>query len=185
MSEPKRVSPPLTDKDLEKLESGDPVLITGILYTARDMAHKKLCDLLDKGEPLPLDIKGQILYFVGPTPPKPGQVIGSAGPTTAQRMDKYSPKIMAAGLKGMIGKGNRGPEVVAACKKYKCVYFAAIGGLGALLAKHIKSAEVVAYPELGTEAIRKLTVEDFPAMVINDIHGHDAYQIGKQKYRKV
>lgn len=178
------LTPPLSDEDVEALRIGDRVSITGVLYAARDAAHKRLVELLDQGGALPIDVCGQIIYFVGPTPPKPGQVIGSAGPTTGGRMDAYSPRLMRLGLKGMIGKGNRSREVIQAMKQYKCVYFGAIGGTGALLAKTIRSAEVVAYPELGTEAIRRLVVENFPAIVINDVYGHDLYEEGRRQYQK-
>lgn len=184
MPPPIPLTPPLSDEDVEGLRIGDRVLITGVLYTARDAAHKRLVELLDRGEKLPIELSGQILYYVGPTPPKPGQVIGSAGPTTAVRMDAYSPKLMHLGLKGMIGKGYRSREVIEAMKQHKCVYFGAIGGTGALLAKTIRSAEVVAYPDLGTEAIRRLVVENFPAIVINDVYGHDLYEEGRRQYQK-
>lgn len=145
---------------------------------------KKLVDLIEKNEELPFDIKGSVIYFVGPTPPKPGEVIGSAGPTTSYRMDSYSPILIKHGLKGMIGKGKRNEEVKEACKKYKAVYFGATGGAGALLAQRIKNAEVIAYPELGPEAIRKLEVEDFPVVVVNDCYGNDLYAEGRKKWEK-
>ncbi len=175
---------PLSDKDVEGLKIGDIVFITGILYAARDAAHKRMAALLDKEEPLPFDISGQIIYYMGPSPAKPGKVIGSAGPTTSYRMDAYSPKLIASGLKGMIGKGSRSIEVIEAMKRYKCVYFAAIGGAGALLAKRIIKVEIVAYEDLGPEAIRRLWVEDFPVIVVNDISGNDLYQEGMKNYRK-
>ena len=175
---------PLSDEDVEKLKIGDKVFLTGIIYTGRDAAHKRMIDLLDAGKNLPMDIRGQIIYYVGPAPAKPGQPIGSAGPTTSYRMDAYAPKLMALGMKGMIGKGNRTPEVVEAMKKYKAVYFGATGGAGALIAKSIKKAEVVAYEDLGPEAIMKLEVEDFPVVVINDTKGNDLYVEGAKKYRK-
>ena len=180
----KKISTPLTDEAVASLKAGDNILITGVIYSARDAAHKRLCDLIAKGEPLPLDLKGQTIYFMGPSPAKPGQVIGSAGPTTSGRMDAYSPILIAHGLKGMIGKGTRGVEVVEAMKKHKAVYFAATGGAGALLSKTIKKAEIVAYEDLGTEAIRRMEVHDFPAVVVNDIYGNDLYEEGKRKYRK-
>ncbi|MGI6684730.1 MAG: Fe-S-containing hydro-lyase [Bacillota bacterium] len=175
---------PITDADLEKLKIGDQVLISGVVYTGRDAAHKRLVDLIDQGEELPLDLKGQVIYYVGPAPAKPGQVIGSAGPTTSYRMDAYAPVLMEKkGLKGMIGKGLRNTKVKEAMVNYKAVYFGATGGAGALLAKCIKSSEVIAYPELGPEAIRKLVVEDLPLTVINDIYGGDLYEEGVKKYR--
>jgi fumarate hydratase subunit beta len=179
-----KLKTPLSDKDVEKLNIGDKVFLTGVIYTGRDAAHKRLIDLLDAGKALPLDVKGQIIYYVGPAPAKPGQPIGSAGPTTSYRMDAYAPKLMALGLKGMIGKGNRAPDVVEAMKKYKSIYFGATGGAGALIAKSIKKCEVVAYEDLGPEAIMKLEVEDFPAVVINDVRGNDLYVEGAKKYRK-
>ncbi|MHB8828612.1 MAG: Fe-S-containing hydro-lyase [Syntrophales bacterium] len=180
-----RLKTPLTDEELDKLKIGDRVLISGIIYTARDAAHKRLIDLLNEGKELPLDVRGQIIYYVGPTPARPGKPIGSAGPTTSYRMDAFAPKMMELGMKGMIGKGNRAPEVIEAMKKYKSVYFGATGGAGAVLSKSIKKAEVVAYEELGPEAIRRLEVEDFPAVVINDVLGNDLYVEGARKYRKV
>jgi fumarate hydratase subunit beta len=174
---------PLTDETITDLHAGDNVLLTGVLYVARDAAHKRLVETLDKGQSLPFDIKGQTVYYMGPSPAKPGQVIGAAGPTTSGRMDSFSPRLMEVGLKGMIGKGNRSQAVKDAIKKNKAVYFAAIGGAGALIAGVIRKSEVVAYEELGAEAIRKLEVEDFPVTVINDIYGNDLYQEGKAKYR--
>jgi fumarate hydratase subunit beta len=184
MSEPIRLKTPLSDTDVEKLKAGDRVLITGIIYTGRDAAHKRLFDLLKEGKNLPFEIRGQIIYYVGPTPAKPGQVLGSAGPTTSYRMDAYSLALMEKGLKGMIGKGMRNDSVKEAMKKYKAVYFAATGGAGALLAKRVKKAEVVAYEDLGPEAIRRLEVEDFPVIVINDVRGNDLYIEGEKRYRK-
>lgn len=178
------ITTPLDSQVIEKLRAGDQVSITGVIYTARDAAHKRLVEALDKGEELPLDLRGQTLYFMGPSPAKPGQVIGAAGPTTSGRMDSYSPRLMAVGLKGMIGKGSRSQEVKEAIKKHKAVYFAAIGGAGALIARAIKKAEVVAYEDLGAEAIMRLEVENFPATVVNDAHGGDLYQEGKAKYSK-
>jgi fumarate hydratase subunit beta len=179
------VTTPLTDDVLEKLRIGEHVLISGTFFTARDAAHKRLVELVREGKELPFDIKGAIIYYVGPTPPKPGRVIGSAGPTTSYRMDSYVPLLIAQGLKGMIGKGARGKEVVEAMKKYKAVYFAATGGAGALISKTIKKAEVVAYEDLGAEAIRKIEVENFPALVANDIYGNDLYEQGRKQYKKV
>ncbi len=178
-----RLTPPLSDKDIEGLKAGDRVLISGIVYTARDAAHKRLFDLLKQGMELPFDIRGQIIYYVGPTPPRPGQVIGSAGPTTSYRMDAYSPALIEKGLKGMIGKGKRSKEVKEAMMKYKAVYFTATGGAGALLSKRIKKSEIVAYEDLGPEAIRRLEVEDLPVIVVNDIRGNDLYIEGEKKYK--
>jgi fumarate hydratase subunit beta len=183
MSEPIRLKTPFSDPEVEKLRAGDRVLISGIIYTGRDAAHKRLFDLLKEGKDLPFDIQGQIIYYVGPTPAKPGQAFGSAGPTTSYRMDAYSPTLMERGLKGMIGKGMRSDTVKEAMKKYKAVYFAATGGAGALLAKRVKKAEVVAYEDLGPEAIRKLEVEDLPVIVVNDVRGNDLYVEGMKKYR--
>ena len=174
---------PLDEETIKNLKAGDQVFITGILYSARDAAHKRLVETLDKGEKLPLDLTNQTIYYMGPSPARPGQVIGSAGPTTSGRMDSYAPRLMAAGLKGMIGKGNRSQAVKDAMKKYKAVYFGAIGGAGALISKSIKKAEVIAYEDLGAEAIRCLEVENFPATVINDIYGGDLYEEGKAKYQ--
>jgi len=182
MSEKKYITTPLTDETVEDLKIGDNVLITGTIYTARDAAHKRLVDLIDKGEQLPFDVKGQIIYFAGPTPPKPGQAIGSAGPTTSYRMNIYTPKVIAAGQKGMVGKGEMSAEVVAAMKKHKAVYMAAVGGAGALISKSITAAEVIAYDDLGAEAIRKLTVKDFPAIVALDCHGGNLFKEGIAKY---
>ena len=178
------ITTPLEPEVIEKLKAGDQVSITGVLYTARDAAHKRLIEALDRGEEPPLDLRGQTLYYMGPSPAKPGQVIGAAGPTTSGRMDSYSPRLIAAGLKGMIGKGSRSQEVKEAIKKHKAVYFAAIGGAGALITRAIKKAEVVAYEDLGAEAIMRLEVENFPAIVVNDAHGGDLYQEGKAKYSK-
>jgi fumarate hydratase subunit beta len=177
------IKTPLDEETIEKLKAGDQVFITGVIYTARDAAHKRLVEALDKGEKLPFDLTDQTIYYMGPSPAKPGQVIGSAGPTTSGRMDSYAPRLMAAGLKGMIGKGNRSQAVRDAIKKYKAIYFAAIGGAGALISKSIKKAEVIAYEDLGAEAIRRLEVENFPATVIDDIYGGDLYEQGKAKYR--
>ena len=173
---------PLTREKARELRAGDSCLISGVIYTARDAAHKRLCELLDKGEALPLDVENSIIYFVGPTPAKPGQAIGSAGPTTSYRMDAYSPALIAQGQTGMIGKGKRGPEVIAAMKEHGAVYFGAIGGCGALLSKCIKKAEIVAYEDLGAEAIRRLEVEDFPAIVIIDSEGNNLYEMGRKAY---
>jgi len=173
---------PLTSEDTKKLKAGDTVLLNGVIYTARDAAHKRLVELLEKGEELPFDLEGSVIYFVGPTPPKPGDPIGSAGPTTSYRMDSYSPTMLKHGSKGMIGKGKRNQDVKDACVKYDGIYFGATGGAGALLGKKITSAEVIAYPELGPEAVRKITVKDFPVTVINDTYGNDLYQMGREQY---
>ena len=178
----KKIVTPLTREAVRTLKAGDSCLITGTIYTARDAAHKRLCELLDKGEPLPVDMENAIIYFVGPTPAKPGQAIGSAGPTTSYRMDDYSPALIAAGQTGMIGKGKRGPEVVSAMKEHGAVYFGAIGGCGALLSKCIKNAEIVAYEDLGAEAIRRLEVVDFPVVVIIDAEGNNLYETGRREY---
>ena len=177
-----KLTTPLTQEKLRTLKAGDSCQITGVIYTARDAAHKRLCQLLEEGKELPLDVKDAIIYFVGPTPAKPGQAIGSAGPTTSYRMDAYSPTLISLGLTGMIGKGKRGPEVVDAMKEHGAVYFGAIGGCGALLSKCIKKAEVVAYDDLGAEAIRRLEVEDFPAIVIIDSLGNNLYESGRANY---
>jgi fumarate hydratase subunit beta len=184
MGEPIRIETPLTQEKVAQLKAGDSVLISGTIYTGRDAAHKKMVEALAQGGELPFDIKDQIIYFVGPTPPKPGQVIGSAGPTTSGRMDAYSPKLLELGLSGMIGKGIRSLDVIEAMNKYGAVYFGAIGGSGALLAKRIVSAEVIAYPELGPEAVRKLEVKDFPVMVIIDKDGNNLYEFGQAEYRQ-
>ncbi|HHZ01617.1 MAG TPA: Fe-S-containing hydro-lyase [Tissierellia bacterium] len=181
----KIINTPLTDEVINELKAGDRVLLNGIIYTGRDAAHKRLVELIRKGERLPMDIENQTIYHVGPCPAKPGQVIGSAGPTTSGRMDAYAPLLMKHGLKGMIGKGLRNKEVVDAIRKYNCVYFAAIGGAGALLAEAIKESEVIAFPDLGAEAIYKLRVENFPVTVVIDREGNDLYRIGKEKYKIV
>lgn len=183
MNEPIRLKTPLTDKDVEGLKIGDRILLNGVIYTGRDAAHKRLSDLLEEGKELPFDIRGQIIYYVGPTPARPGQVFGSAGPTTSYRMDAYAPALIEKGLKGMIGKGMRSDAVKEAMKKHQAVYFAATGGAGALLAKKVKRAEVVAYEDLGPEAIRRLEVEDLPVIVINDIRENDLYIEGERKYK--
>lgn len=178
------ITTPLTEEVVASLQAGDRVLLSGVIYTARDAAHKRLVELIDKGEPLPIDIQGQVIYYVGPTPAKPGEVIGSAGPTTSGRMDVYTPKLTALGLKGMIGKGSRNEAVKEALKRDKAVYFAATGGAGALLAQRIVSARVVVYEDLGPEAIHELEVKDFPVVVINDIYGGDLYVEGRKKYER-
>lgn len=184
MSEPIRITLPLTEEKARSLKAGDSVLISGVIYTGRDAAHKRMVEALDRGEKLPTDFTDQVIYYVGPTPAKPGQPIGSAGPTTSGRMDAYAPRIIEKGLRGMIGKGYRTPEVVAAMKKHGAVYFVAIGGAAALIAKSIKSYEVIAYEDLGPEAHAKLLVEDFPAIVAIDSEGNNFYEIGQQQYTR-
>ncbi|MCS5423246.1 MULTISPECIES: Fe-S-containing hydro-lyase [Psychrilyobacter] len=173
---------PLKDSDIEKLKAGDTVKISGTIYTARDAAHARLIKLLEEGKDLPFDPDRQIIYYVGPSPAKPGNAIGSAGPTTSYRMDPYAPQLIEVGLKGMIGKGARSDEVKECINKNKAVYFAAVGGAAALIAKSIKKSEVIAYDDLGSEAIRKMEVDDFPAIVINDIYGNDLYEMGQKEY---
>lgn len=174
---------PLTEEVLSEMRAGDEVLLSGVLYVARDAAHKRIVEALGKGKPLPFDIRGQTIYYMGPSPARPGQPIGSAGPTTSSRMDSYAPRLIAEGLKGMIGKGVRSRAVRDAMKKHKAVYLAAIGGTGALISRSITKSEIIAYEDLGPEAILRLEVKDFPATVINDIYGGDLYQEGKAKYR--
>ena len=178
------ITSPIDAETIKKLTVGTQVLISGVIYTARDAAHYRIVQALDRGDTLPFDLNGQIIYYVGPTPAKLGQMIGSAGPTTSGRMDAYSPRLLAAGIRAMIGKGNRSPEVREAIKSYKAVYFASIGGAGALLAKSIKQVEVIAYDDLGTEAIRRLYVEGLPAIVANDIYGGDLFEQGKARYKR-
>jgi fumarate hydratase subunit beta len=179
-----KLTTPLTDEVIEQLHAGDKVSITGVIYVGRDAAHKRLVAALDAEQALPFDPSGQIIYYMGPSPAKPGDPIGSAGPTTSGRMDPYAPRLMEVGLKGMIGKGNRSKPVREAMQKYKSVYFGAIGGAGALIAKSIKSAEVIAYDDLGAEALRRLHVEDFPVIVVNDVYGDDAYEDGVRQYNR-
>jgi fumarate hydratase subunit beta len=178
----RNVELPLSDDVLETLHAGDELLLTGVMYVGRDAAHKRMIEALEAGEVLPVDLKGQVIYFMGPTPAKPGKTIGSAGPTSSYRMDAYSPRLIAEGLKGMIGKGMRSGEVKEAMKKYKAVYFGAIGGAGALISSCIRKAEVIAYEDLGAEAIRRINVQDFPVTVINDIYGGDLYEEGRAQY---
>ena len=181
----RNITAPLSDEVAKKLKSGDYVYITGTIYTARDAAHKRMWEALEKGEELPIEMKNNIIYYMGPSPAREGRPIGSAGPTTASRMDKYAPKLLDLGLKGMIGKGKRNQAVIDAIVRNGSVYFAAVGGAGALLSKCITSAEVVAYDDLGTEAIRKLTVENFPAIVVIDSEGNNLYETAIKEYRKV
>lgn len=168
---------------IRSLRAGEQVVISGTLYAARDAAHKKMIEILDRGEELPIDVKGQIIYYVGPCPEKPGQIIGSAGPTTSGRMDAYAPRLIELGLAGMIGKGERSREVKESAMKHGCVYFGAVGGIGALASKKIIHQEIIAFPELGPEALRKLTVKDFPVTVIFDVLGNNMYETGRKKYQ--
>ena len=184
MSKQVRLTPPLTDEMVMTLVVGDQVLVSGVIYTARDAAHKRLMELLDAGKQLPVDFKGQILYYVGPSPARPGRVIGAAGPTTSTRMDVYTPTMLKLGLKAMIGKGKRSLEVLAALQEFTAVYLGATGGAGALISKCIKAAEVVAFPDLGPEAIHRLEVENLPTIVINDCHGGDLYELGRREYAR-
>ena len=178
------ISTPLSNEQISKLSAGDQVYITGTIYTARDAAHKRLVDLIEEGKELPFNLEGQIIYYVGPSPAKPGKPIGSAGPTTSYRMDAYAPTLIKEGLKGMIGKGARNQKVRAAMMEHKAVYFAAVGGAAALIAKCITKSEVVAYPELGPEAVYRLEVEKLPVIVVNDINGQDLYELGRAQYAK-
>lgn len=184
MAEAIRLKTPLKDADVERLHIGDRVLLNGVIYTGRDAAHKRLVEQLERGEELPFPLPGAVIYYVGPAPAKPGMAIGPAGPTTSYRMDPYAPKLLERGLKGMIGKGTRNQEVREAIRRHKAVYFIAIGGAAALVAKRIRKAEVIAYEDLGTEAVRRLEVEDFPVIVANDVHGGDIYEEGVKRYRK-
>lgn len=184
MSEMTRLTTPLGEQDVERLRIGQKVLLNGVVYTARDAAHKRLMELIQAGKPLPIDIRGQVIYYVGPSPAKPGRPIGSAGPTTSYRMDAFAPKLLELGLKGMIGKGKRAPEVIQAMVRHKAVYFGATGGAGALLARSVLEAEVVAYEDLGPEAIRRLVVRDLPLMVVNDVLGQDLYEEGVRRYSR-
>jgi len=179
----KRITAPLTDDIINELNAGDEVLISGLIYTGRDAAHKRMIALLDEGEPLPFDIKGQVIYYVGPCPAPDGKIIGSAGPTTSGRMDAYAPRLIELGIKGMIGKGLRDNNVVNAIKTHKAVYFGAIGGAGALISSCIKKQEIIAFEDLGTEAIRRLEVENLPCVVIIDSNGRDRYKEGQEKYK--
>jgi len=182
MAETKNITTPLSDEVVKSLKIGDKVSITGVIYTARDAAHKRLVELIEQGKDLPFELPGQIIYYVGPAPAKPGYAVGSAGPTTSYRMDAYAPTLIANGLKGMIGKGTRDENVQDAMVKYGAVYFAAVGGAGALISKSIVKAEVIAYPELGAEAVRRMEVKDFPAIVAIDASGDDLYIKGKEAY---
>lgn len=179
----KKISAPITEKDTVNLNSGDYVYITGTIYTARDAAHKRMYESLEKGDKLPIEMDNNIIYYMGPSPAREGRPIGSAGPTTASRMDKYAPKLLDLGLKGMIGKGKRSKEVIDAIIRNNAVYFAAVGGAGAILSKCIKKSEVVAYDDLGTEAIRKLYIEDFPCIVVIDSNGNNLYETAIEEYK--
>ncbi len=178
-----KLTAPLTDSDIEQLKSGDIVYLSGTIYTARDAAHKKFAEAIEQGNSLPFDPTNQVIYYAGPTPAKPGSPVGSIGPTTASRLDPYAPLLIERGLKGMIGKGRRSENVINAIQQYKCVYFGAIEGTAALISNLIKSAEIIAYEELGTEAVRRLEIEKFPLVVVNDIYGNDLYQEGKAQYQ--
>ena len=180
----KKINLPITDDDIKNLKAGDSVLLTGTIITGRDAAHKRLYELIEKGEELPVDIKGELIYYVGPAPAKPGYAVGPAGPTSSYRMDKYAPALLDLGLKGMIGKGARSQAVIDSIVKNNCVYFAAIGGAAALIAKSIKSEELLCYEDLGTEAIRRYTVEDFPCIVAIDSEGNNVYETEPKKYAK-
>lgn len=184
MTQVKKITTPLGDDKVIRLKSGDSVLITGNIYTARDAAHKRLIELIEKGQELPIDIKGQIIYYVGPAPAKPGYPCGSAGPTTSYRMDPYAPYLLDLGLKGMIGKGLRSKEVIESIKRNKAIYFGAVGGAAALIARSIKKSEVIAYEDLGAEAIHRYYVENFPAIVIIDCQGNSLYETEPPKYQK-
>ncbi|KOA19862.1 fumarate hydratase class I, anaerobic [Clostridium homopropionicum DSM 5847] len=177
-----KLTTPLTEEKVKNLKAGDSVLLSGTIYAARDAAHKRLLELVNRGDELPLNIHNEVIYYVGPTPAKPGMVIGSAGPTTSYRMDPYAPKLLDMGLRGMIGKGERSEEVIEAIKRNKGIYFGAIGGAAALISKSIVKSEVVAYEDLGSEAIRKLEVVDFPVVVIIDTMGNNLYDIGQKEY---
>ncbi len=178
-----KISTPLLKDAVQELKAGDIVSLNGIVYAARDAAHKRLIGLLEEGKELPFDISGQVIYYVGPCPAREGQVIGSAGPTTSGRMDAYAPSLIRLGLSGMVGKGKRSPEVIEAMKQEKAVYFGAVGGAGALISRSIVNEEIIAFPELGPEALRKLTVKDFPAVVVVDCHGNNLYETGREMYR--
>ena len=180
----KRIITPLTEEKVMGLEAGDSILLSGTIYSARDAAHKRLIDLINEGKELPFDIKGEIIYYVGPSPAKPGQVIGSAGPTTSYRMDSYTPTLLDLGLKGMIGKGARSEEVINSIKINKSIYFGAIGGAAALIGKSITDSKIIAYEDLGAEAIRKLEVKDLPLVVVIDAEGKNLYEIGQEAYLK-
>lgn len=178
-----RITMPITDDDVSQLKIGDHVRITGTIYTARDAAHNRMIESLNKGEPLPIDIKGQLIYYTGPTPARPGRAVGAFGPTTSMRMDPFTPPLLKAGLKACMGKGNRGPEVQQALKDNHAVYFMAIGGAGAMLSQYVKELEVIAYHDLGTESLKRVVVEDFPAVVMDDCEGRDLLNEGRKQWR--
>ena len=182
--EPVRLTTPLSDEEILRLRAGQPVLISGVVYTARDAAHRRMAEAMEQGKELPFDVAGQVIYYVGPTPAPPGRIIGAAGPTTAGRMDKFTPTLLARGLKGTIGKGPRSQEVKDALQEHRAVYFGGIGGAGALLGRRVTSVEMVAYEDLGTEAIRRIEIADFPVIVVNDCYGGDAYAEGQARWRK-
>ena len=182
--EVQRLFTPLDDATVRRLRSGDSVAISGVIYTARDAAHERLVDMFARGDRPPVDLRGQVIYYSGPTPARPGRPIGSAGPTTATRMDPYTPALLAQGVKGLIGKGRRGSDVRAALREHGCVYFAAIEGTAALLGQRVRTAEVVAFPDLGPEAIYRLVVDEFPVVVANDVHGNDLYDLGRRQYER-
>jgi len=180
----KKITSPFNDKTIADLKAGDQVLISGVMYVGRDAAHKRLVETMNKGEKMPFDVKGQVIYYMGPSPTKPGNVIGSSGPTTSGRMDAYTPRMLEAGLKGMVGKGLRTKDVKDSIKKYKAVYLASVGGAAALIAKRIVKSEIIAYEELGPEALLRIEVKDFPAIVINDMYGGDLYVEGRKEYER-
>ena len=182
--EPIRLETPLSIDDVESLKSGDVVRLYGVLYAARDAAHARMKEAVHKGEPLPFDPEGQVVYYTGPAPARPGSALGPAGPTTASRMDPYAPSLIDRGLRGMIGKGARSKEVLEAMRRHGCVYFGAVEGTAALLADRVKEAEVVAHKDLGPEAILRLVVEEFPVVVVNDLHGGDLYREGRKRWRR-
>ncbi len=182
--QPRRITTPLSEEVVMSLRAGDRVLLSGVIYTARDAAHKRMLEMLERAEALPIELNGQVIYYAGPSPAPPGRPVGSIGPTTSGRMDPYTPRLLELGLKGTIGKGNRSPEVKEALKRYRAVYFGATGGAAALLAQRVKRAEVVAFEDLGPEAIRRLEVEDFPLVVLNDPYGGDLYEEGMRRYAK-
>lgn len=179
---PVSITTPLSREQARQLKAGDSCLLSGVIYTARDAAHKRLCELAEQGKELPIDVRDAVIYYVGPTPARPGEAIGSAGPTTSYRMDAYSPLLISLGETGMIGKGKRGPEVISAMREHGAVYFGAIGGCGALLSQCVKRAEIVAYEDLGAEAIRRLEVENFPVVVVIDSQGNNLYETGRGAY---
>jgi fumarate hydratase subunit beta len=183
MKKPKRIQTPLEDRVCQELRAGDSILLSGEVYTARDLAHRRLCEEILRRKKIPIPIRGQTFFYAAPTPARPGRVIGSLGPTTSLRMDPYTPKLLEMGLKGMIGKGKRSAEVIEAMKKYGAVYFGAIGGVAALMAQCVRRAEIAAYEELGPEAIMRLTIENLPLVVVNDVQGGDLYEKAQRRFR--